>query len=496
VEPEIRRLGAVLIGLLLVVAATLGYWQVLRAPELEAASNNPRLAEEAARVVRGAILDRTGRPLARSEVTPDGVVRRYSDPSVAAVTGYHSIRFGSSGIEASYDEQLRGARSPDPLERLRHELTHGRTVGSDVMSTIDLDVQRAAAQAMGDAKGATVALDPKTGAVLAMVSRPLFDPNATSEQWERLRQDPAQPLFNRAVQATYVPGSTFKTVVAAAATDLGVVNLDEEFRCTRPIQIGELAPNCQNHSHIASVDFYEAFAWSCNRTFALTAMGLGMQGPLMLGDNPQRAYQWEQRGIDPSVDQLAEYARRFGFEREIPFDLPVEPSRLQDAGQKFFPSLLAQTGFGQGQVAATPLQMALVAATIANGGEVPRPYLVSAIRAPSGLTSTVQREGGSIGRAVSSETAGKVNRMMELSVEIAYGQKAKIPGVKVGGKTGTAEVGGTQTPHSWFIGYAPSDNPRVAVAVILENKGSGSDFATPAARQVMETALSAYKPER
>jgi peptidoglycan glycosyltransferase len=496
VEREIRRLGAVLIGLLLVVALTLGYWQVLRGPELEAAPNNPRLAEEAARVARGAILDRTGEPLARSEVAPEGVVRHYSHPSVSSVTGYHSTRFGSSGIEAAFDEQLRGLRSPDPLERLRQELTHSRTVGSDVVLTVDARVQRAAADAMGDAKGAIVALDPKTGAVLALVSKPLFNPEQASADWERLRQDASQPLFNRAVQATYVPGSTFKTIVAAAATDRGVVNLDQEFRCTRPIQIGDLAPNCQNHSHISEIDFYEAFAWSCNRTFALTTMGLGLQGPLMLGDNPQRPYEWEQRGIDLSVEQLTDYARRFGFEKQIPFDLPVEPSRLHDPEQKFYPSLLAQTGFGQGQVAATPLQMALVAATIAHEGNVPRPYLVSEVRSPSGRASTVNQGGGRLGRAVSAETANKVNRMMELSVEIAYAQQARIPGVKVGGKTGTAEVGENQTPHSWFIGYAPSDNPRVAVAVILENKGSGSDFATPTARRVMESALGVYKPER
>jgi peptidoglycan glycosyltransferase len=365
-----------------------------------------------------------------------------------------------------------------------------------VVLTIDARIQQAAAEAIGDANGAIVALDPKSGAVLALASRPFFDPNTVDRDWEKLSRDPSRPLFNRAVQATYVPGSTFKTVIAAAAVELGIVDLDRKYSCTTQVKIGDLAVDCRNHSHLAQINFYEALAWSCNRSFALTTLGLGGPGPLDLSDAPRRPYPWEERGIDASAARLHEYAQRFGFEKPIPFDLPVEASRLTDPGQQFFPSLLAQTGFGQGQVAATPLQMALIAATIANGGVVPSPYLVSEVRAPSGAASRVHQPGGWMGRAVSAETAARVNRMMELSVEVAYAQKAKIPGVKVGGKTGTAEVGEGKVPNSWFIGYAPSDNPRVAVAVILENQGSGSDFATPAGQRVLSNALAVYKPER
>lgn len=488
-KANVERLGILLIALFGLIGLTLGYWQVLRASDLDRSPNNPRTVEEAARTVRGKLLDRNGQPLARSELTPSGVVRHYASPAMAAVTGYHSLRYGNSGLEAAFDEQLRGQRSPDLLDRLRGDLTNRRPVGSDVVSTIDARVQQVAAEAIGDANGAVVALDPKSGAVLALASSPFFDPSTVDRNWERLMQDPGGPLFNRALQATYAPGSTFKTVVAAAATELAIVDLDAKFSCTNAIRIGELNVDCRNHSHISTINFYEAFAWSSNRTFALTTMGLGLPGTLDLGDSARRPYAWEQRGIEASVAKLHEYAERFGFEKPIPFDLPVEASRLNDPGQQFFPSLLGQSGFGQGQVAATPLQMALVAATIANGGNVPSPYLVSEVRAPSGAASQVHRPGGWLGRAVRADTASKVNRMMELSVDIAYAQKAKIPGIKVGGKTGTAEVGQGQTPHSWFIGYAPSDNPRVAVAVILENKGSGADFATPVAQRVMAAAL-------
>ena len=495
-QRNVQRLGTVLLGLLALVSLTLGYWQVVRAPQLEAMPGNPRLAEEAARTVRGKILDQTGQPFATSEVTPQGVVRRYSMPAASPITGYHSGRFGNSGVEAAYDAQLRGERSPDLVERLRNELTRARPVGSDVVLTVDARIQAAAAEALAGSPGAAVALDPRTGAVLALVDQPFFDPNRIEQDWQKLSEDPARPLFNRALQSTYVPGSTFKIVIAGAALDAHLLNPDQKFACTRTMQIGDLSVDCRNHSHIATVDYYEALAWSCNRTHALIALGLGLSGPLDLGDNPQTRYPNSERDIGPSVDKLKQYAERFGFEKSIPFDLPVKPSRLKDPDQRWFPSLLAQAGFGQGQVAATPLQMALVAATIANDGTVPKPYLVSEVRAPSGATSRVGQPRGWLDRAISREAATQVNRSMQMGVEHAYAQNAAIPGVKVAGKTGTAEVGGGRTPNSWFIGFAPADNPRVAVAVIMENKGSGSDFATPAARKVLATALEAYRPER
>lgn len=495
-QRNIQRLGTVLLGLLGLVGLTLGFWQVVRAPELETMPGNPRLAEEAARVVRGKIVDRAGQALASSEVTPQGVVRRYSLPAAAPITGYRSARYGSSGIEAAYDAQLRGDRSPDLLDRLRNGLTRARPVGSDVVLTVDARVQQVAAEALAGSSGAIVALDPRSGAVLALADRPYFDANAIDRDWQQLANDPSNPLFNRALQSTYVPGSTFKIVIAGAALDQKLINPDQQFRCSRPIQIGDLSVDCRNHSQLPVVDYYQALAWSCNRTHALIALGLGLPGPLDLSDTTQTAYPSTEQAIQPSVDKLRLYADRFGFEKPIPFDLPVEPSRLKDPDQRWFPSLLAQSGFGQGQVAATPLQMALVAATIANDGTVPRPYLVSEVRAPSGATSQVGQPGGWLERAISKDAAAEVNRGMVLGVETAYAQNARIPGVKVAGKTGTAEVGGGKTPNAWFIGFAPADNPRVAVAVIMENKGSGSDFATPAGQKVLATALQVYRPER
>jgi penicillin-binding protein A len=489
VEARIRHLGSLLIGLFVLVGLTLGYWQALAGPDLAARPSNPRVVEAAERVQRGRLLDRNLQPLATTEMTPQGARRYYGSPAFTAVTGYHSPRYGDSGLEAAFAAELRGERSPDPLARLRQQLLGSPTVGSDVVLTIDARVQQVAAEAMGSARGAVVALDPRSGAVLALVSTPLFEAGSLEADWPQLSQDPARPLFNRAVQATYPPGSTFKTLVAAAALDLGLVNPDQRFSCTQAVQIDKLSVDCRNHSQLPVLNFDEALAWSCNRTFALTTLGLGTPGPLQLGDDTARPYAWEKQGIARSVDQLRAYAGRFGFERPIPFELAVEPSRLSDPGQEFFPSLLAQSGFGQGQVVATPLQMAQVAATIANGGSVPAPYLVSEVRSPEGARDSRAPGVNTLGRAVGVDAARRVTRGLELGVEVAYARKAAIPGVRVAGKTGTAEVGGEETPDSWFIGFAPADNPEVAVAVVMENLGSGSDFATPVGQRVLSAAL-------
>ena len=490
----IERLHTVLLLGFAAIALALGYWQFFRSDELLARPTNPRLTEEEGRIVRGRILDRSGEVLAESKPTENGTARTYAGPAVAHVTGYHSLRYGDTNVEARYADYLRGARSADPLDRLMSSLLHRRTVGSDVVLSVDRRLQQAAFEALGDSRGAVVALDPKTGGVLALVSKPSFDPGEIDRAWENLSRDEGQVLLNRATQSAYTPGSTFKLVTASAVVDLGLVNLDAEFRCTTPMNLGGLNVDCRNHAHVPVVDFREAFAWSCNRTHALAGLQLGF-GPLALGDDLKRPMEWERQSIDPSAKRLEEYASRFGFGKEIPFDLPVAASELKGNGD-WYPSLLAQTAFGQGEIRATPLLMALSAATIANGGVVPTPYLGVEARAPNGAVSALSRPAGSLGRVVRPESAGVLNEMMVLSVDIAYAQQAKIPGVKVAGKTGTAETGpaGT-TPHSWFIGYAPADNPRVAVAVIMENKGSGSDFATPAAQRVLKAGLDLYKPE-
>jgi peptidoglycan glycosyltransferase len=210
-----------------------------------------------------------------------------------------------------------------------------------------------------------------------------------------------------------------------------------------------------------------------------------------LDDTPPGPYPWTRPGasIRPSADLLVDYARRFGFERAVPFDLPVEPSHVKRPTTEWTPELLVQTAFGQGELQTTPMQMALVAATVANGGRVPTPYVAAELRSGA-ATRQLHQPGEFYSIAMSADTAKTMVTFMVEGVDNGYAAKAAIPGVKVGGKTGTAEIG-DGTSHSWFIGFAPADAPRVAVAVIMEHQGSGSDFATPAGARVMRAALDA-----
>jgi peptidoglycan glycosyltransferase len=491
-QRNLARLQLVLLAGFLVVALALGYWQFFRQDELLARATNPRTAEEARRVVRGRILDRTGKALAENAPTGDGGNERtYPVGGVAPIVGYHSERFGNSGLEARYDEYLRGTRSADPFDTLWSSLLHEPSVGSDVTVTLDVRIQQAATEALAGQPGAIVVLDPKTGAVLAMASAPTFDPGQIDTDWEKLLADPGRPLVNRATQSVYTPGSTFKLVTAAAALDLGIVDPNAKFRCTEPIKIDGLTVDCRNHAHLPVVNFREAFAWSCNRTFALTALELGTQ-KLSLADGLKPPLPW-QASIGTAEQRFEDYAHRFWIGRAVPFELGVEAGQLKGS-EEWYPSLLAQTGFGQGELATTPMQMALVAATVANGGAVPAPYLAVEARAPGGAVSTLNRPGGTLGQAISSRAAATLNEMMVLSVDTAYAHPAAISGIKVGGKTGTAEAGEPgSVPHSWFVGYAPADNPRVAIAVVMEHRGSGTDFATPAARAVLQRALAVYE---
>jgi peptidoglycan glycosyltransferase len=486
-ERAILLLATALLGGFLLVGAALAHWQVTESAALTARANNPRRVEEAARIARGRILDRNGAVLASTPVDGNGE-RRYALPALVHTVGYHSLRFGNAGVEASYDAYLRGARGGNPLGRLRDQLLHRAPVGSDVVLTIDADLSRLAAEALGGRNGAIVALQPRTGEVLALVSVPYFDATGLQDKWEALRNDPEAPLVARATEGLYTPGSTFKIVTAAAAVDLNMVQVDAPHDCTTDLVVDGFRIEQKNHPHLSRVSFADDFVWSDNVTFAKAGLGLGTQGPINFDDAAPRPYPWERQGIRESVKRLQDYAHRFGFDEPVPFDLPVAMSRLgYDAG--FTPVDLASTAFGQGEIQATPLLMALVAATVSNAGAMPAPYLVAEVHGPDGIRDRPHLPGGRLRQVMRADTAATLNRMMVRSVDEGYARLAQISGVRVGGKTGTAEVGGGRAPHSWFVGYAPADQPRVAVAVILEHAGSGSDIATPIGRRIIQAAL-------
>ena len=494
VRANARRSARVLVAGFGLVALALGYWQVYRSADLAQDAANPRVATARLDQPRGRILDRAGQVLAFSEQTPDGLRRRLVEPSLVHTVGFVSARFGETDVEAAYDAELRGERSLSVLERLGQLLVPTEPRPNDVVLTIDKRIHDAAIAALGNANGAIVAIDPRSGAILAMASRPFFDPNAPDDQLARLQSDPNEPLFNRAIQATYVPGSTFKTVTATAAIDTGMVDLNQPFQCTTAVKVGTYSVDCRNSQHIPRLTYKQAYAWSSNRVFGLTGLLLGFRSlaPInpWLDDHPPGDYPWASgASIKPSADVLVDYAGRYGFGQAIPFDLPVTPSGVKRPSTEWTPELLVQTAFGQGELQATPLQMALVAAAVANGGRVPTPYLGAELRS-GGASRQLHAPGQSFSTASSPETAAVMVSFMVEGVDNGYAAKAAIPGIKVGGKTGTAEVG-DGTSHAWFIGFAPADAPRVAVAVIMEHQGSGSDVATPAGQQVLRAALAA-----
>jgi peptidoglycan glycosyltransferase len=460
---NVRKTGVILLGLLAILLCYVSYIQVLEAGFLAGHPLNRRSLEAAAKIERGQILDRRGDRLAYSEADSSGrFERQYPYGAIVAhVIGYSSDKYGTTGMESAYNGYLSGAASP---QRLFGPITNLWTVkaGNNIVLTIDGDLQEIAYRALGNQRGAVVAIDPRTGAILAMASKPSFDPNNIDNQWSTVANAPTSPLLNRAVQGLYPPGSTLKVMIADAALSEKIIDLKKTFECNGALKIG---PDYElteiNHKAHGKVDLEDALRVSCNVTFGTLALDLGRS-------------------------RMAKTFDRYGFTRPLGEDIGEAASRLPDFG-RLSDGDLAQTGIGQASLLVTPLRMAMLAATIANRGVMMAPYLVSRITAPDG-TVIKDFSPKEFLTATSPTLAGTVSRMMTTVVNAGTGYAARISGVSVAGKTGTAENPHGES-HAWFIGFAPADNPQIAIAVIVENGGSGGEVAAPIARQVMAAAL-------
>jgi penicillin-binding protein A len=475
---NIANAGRAILVAFVVVSLAIPYWMVVRAPVVATRGENARPIEEAAQIRRGRILDAQGAVLAKSELGSDGYVKRvYPLPFLSHVTGYASTRYGVSGIEAARNDDLSGKGQGSPAEQIVARLLHRPTTGNDVVLTIDSRIQRVAEDALGLEQGAIVVLDTRSGAVLAMTSHPNFDANQVNSSAEAWRTDPGKPLLNRATMGLYPPGSTFKTVTLAAGLETSTVSPSSTFTYTLHApdarhhgwwHVSAEGFECQNHpSNNSPFDLTGAYIWSCNVAF---------------GDI----------GLDVGAVAYRDVAHRFGLGRPIVFDLPTVASQLYVTADYFTGQeryyALASTAFGQGQLAVTPLQMALVAAAVANDGKMPAPYLVQSVQSPDGRTLELTHP-QIAATVMTPENAAIIRRMMVESVDEGWANPASIKGVEVGGKTGTAETIDDSQPHSWFIGFVPGDAPRYAVAVIIERAGFGSAHAAPAAKKVMEALL-------
>jgi peptidoglycan glycosyltransferase len=484
---RVVRLGLVLALVFGGLMLGAGYWQVLRADDLSRDPNDAGVIVAARSTVRGRILDRDGRVLATSRRDAGGEPYRvYADASLSAPLGYASRLYGSAGLEAVYASELLGIGGDDPVSRALAKFRPRSQRGDDLRTSLSLTLQRLAVRLLGADRGAVVALDPRTGEVLAMASTPTYDatgianPATSRAAFAAARDNPAQPLLDRAVQGRYVPGSAFKIVTAIAALSSGAVTpattFPEQPRAeTTGLLISGFRVRDGHHLFTGTelLNFARATEVSCNIWYALAGLRTGGAG-------------------------MDEAARRLGFGAAIPFDLPNATSQLTNGGGPLPGGFandveLANAAYGQGEVLVTPLQMALVAATIANGGEEPRPRLVTAFVSPSGAVRDVP--GGTLGRVLSAEDAATIAAAMTRAVEGVDGQKftsgAQVAGVTVAGKTGTAQLGGTGEPNSWFIGFAPAEAPTIALAVIVEQGGSGGARAAPLAGDLLRAYFAA-----
>ena len=475
-KPIVRLYGLVVLLFALLIAFT-SRWTIFEASSLRQNALNRRALLQQERIERGRILAADGTLLARSVRGREGTYQRtYPTGSLFAQTvGYSYTDLGQSGIERYRNPALDGETSATNLQAILDQLQGKRRQGDEVITTLNPAAQRTAIAALGEHRGAVVALDPRTGAVEVMASTPSFDPNLLSSPsaYERLTHDSSgTPLVNRATQFGYAPGSTFKVVTATAAIDTGQYTPQSLLSGKDGILVSGVPLANDEHESFGRFTLTEALVKSVNTVYAQVAEHLGKQ-------------------------TLARYMSRFGFDRKPQLDYPSE--QMSASGEYLGQRLLAPTsryvdvgrmGIGQDKLQVVPLQMAEVAAAVANGGRLMVPHLTERIVDPEGRTvlSVAPRVQSVV---MKSSTAASLTGMMEAVVTEGTGTAAQIPGVQVAGKTGTAETQiGSAVNNVWFIAFAPAADPRVAIAVTLQDvPGQGAEFAAPVARQVMETVL-------
>jgi len=482
VNRPIRRLATVVVVMFLALMMGATSVQFFQADRLNADPRNVRTVYREYGRDRGPIVV-AGEAVARSEPVDDNYEYQRVYPHgelYGHVTGYFSTAHNRlTGLEMSENEVLNGTSSSLLLQRIQTLVTGNQPQGGAIELTIDPNAQRAAADALGDRRGAVVALDPETGAILSMVSTPGFDPNALATHvredadgaYERYTsQEAGSPLTNRAIGGDqYPPGSSFKVITAAAALESGeVAGPDAMVPGPTTLDLPQTSHVIYNPERLpcgdgsGEVTLTQAFRQSCNTTFGQLSMDMG-------------------------EDTLREQAEAFGFGEDLDVPQSVTPSRFPDDPT---PPELAMSGIGQASVRVTPMQMAMVAAAVANDGTQMQPYLV-ARELTADLEEVSSTQPRTLRESVSPETADALSTMMVEVVENGTGTAAQIPGVTVAGKTGTAQVSEGVEAHSWFIGFADAgDGPEVAVAALVENGGDGGSTAGPIAREVMQAVLS------
>ncbi|MET8796263.1 penicillin-binding protein 2 [Nocardia sp. NPDC004568] len=481
----LRRVAMAVMVMIVALLLNATYVQVIKADDYRADPRNSRVLLDEYSRQRGQI-SAGGTVLASSVSTDDRYkyLRVYpTDPQAyAPVTGFYSMQYGSTGLERSEDPVLNGSDAQLFGSRLV-DLVSGRDPrGGNVVTTIDPVMQQVAYDELTSKgyTGSVVAIEPSTGKILTMVSTPSYDPNVLTghdgaqgtQAWEDLSADENQPMLNRAISQTYPPGSTFKVVVTAAALSNGKANPQSQFTAAPNITLPGTSTTLENYNGStcgsgATATLYEAFRRSCNTAFV-------------------------ELGVDVGAAALEDEAAAFGIGPHRGIPMPVAESTVGSIPDN---AALAQSSIGQRDVALTPLDNAVIAATVANGGVRMEPYLVDQLQNPD-LSELSTTEPVSVGQAVSAEVASTLTDLMVASEENTAGSGGTS--YRIASKTGTAEHGAdprNTPPHAWYIAFAPAENPKIAIAVIVENGGdralaaTGGSVAAPVARAVLDAGL-------
>ncbi len=473
--PIMRLFGLIALMFAVLVGFT-SRWTIFQASALRENPLNKRQLLESERIQRGPIVAADGTVLARSIPASEGTYTRIypTGELFSHAVGYYFTNLGSSGLEKYREADLTG-RTGTNLQSILDQLQGKERTGDKVVTTLDPSAQRVANSALAGYQGSVTALDPRTGAVTVMASSPGFNPNLlrSSAAYERLTADTkGRPLINRATQFGYAPGSTFKVVTATAAIDSGQFTPESTVSGRNRVPISGVPLQNDNNESFGQITLTQALAQSVNTAWAQVAEKLGKR-------------------------TMGKYMNRFGFNRKPQLDYPAEEMSANGEyeGERLISPLsplvdVGRMGIGQDKLEATSLQMAEVAAAVANHGTLMVPHMTSRIVDHEGrIVQTIGPRVQSV--VMKPSTASDVTTMMEAVVNEGTGTTAQIPGVQVAGKTGTAETQiGTAINNVWFIAFAPARNPRVAIAVTLQAvPGYGAAFAAPVAREVMERLL-------
>lgn len=437
--------------------------------------SNRRIRAEENKVLRGSILDSNEKVIVKSNRNKDGSQTRIYEQGqlFSHIIGYNSYVYGKTGVENTFNSVLQGKASGHDVlgsifRSFKESIEKDEKRGSDIILTLQSELQESALNALEDEKGAIVALNPKNGEVLAMVSTPVFDPENIDKKFNSYNKDENNtPLINRATQGYYPPGSVFKVVTATS----GYENISDieslAINCTGSLQFGKYSLKDYGGTSHGSITIGDAIKNSCNSYFGTLGNKVGS-------------------------DNLVATAEKFMFNKEIKnevskYSIPIKTGsiKVEDKNSK---SYIAQDSIGQHNVAANPMQMAMVASSVANSGNLMTPYVIKEIKDRYGIvidkpTPTLLSE------VMPTETANKLTEHMKSVVSSGTGKNASVSGVEVAGKTGSAEDTSKKATHSWFIGFAPADNPEIAIAVVIENGGLGGKKAAEAASKVLSSYL-------